>query len=101
MSELISNGEVLRTIRAKINLTLTPFTSRAHFEATSIPSFVTMLHASDGGLFYRLLKNPSGTWVSADGARWQATPDGGLSPEALQAAVELAAETITINGGTF
>lgn len=79
MSDLIKNRERLRSVRAKINATINPFSSRAQFESSSIPVDVVMIYVVDGEFVYRLVKSAGGEWVSGDGAKWDATIDAGLA----------------------
>ena len=91
MANLIANGELLRLVRAKLNAAVNPYASRAEFEAANVPTAVLMVYAIDGSDVYALIRDPSGDWVSGDGAKWTARIDGGLSSELLTEAVNATA----------
>lgn len=72
MVELISNGEKLGAIREKLNATLRPYASRAEFEASSIPSPVTLVNVIEAGSIYQLIRDPAGDWQDGGGSKWSA-----------------------------
>lgn len=73
MSELIANKEAMALVRAKLNATLCPYTSRAEFEAAIIPEAVPLAHVlGAAGEVWQLSRRVDGDWISGDGASWHA-----------------------------
>lgn len=73
MAEIIRNGELLRSIRAKINAAITPFISRDEFERAQIPSPIALVYVIENGDLYRLMRDQSGDWIDGAGGVWSAT----------------------------
>lgn len=84
MAELISNGERLSEVRAKLNATLRPYASREEFEGAPIPEAVTLVNVIDAGQIVQLVRDDAGDWVSSDGAKWRATVLAAIAVEDLQ-----------------
>lgn len=94
MAELIKNRESLAEVRAKLNAANTAFSSRAAFEAATIPTGVDLIYVIDtpagGGptqsSVFQLIRSELGDWVAGDGSVWRLS----FGSDALQDVIEAA-----------
>jgi hypothetical protein len=81
MTDLISNGERLRSVRAKLNAALRPYASRAEFEKAVVPDAVTLVNVIVGADIYQCVRDIAGDWVDGGGKRWRAAVINSISAQ--------------------